>query len=100
MLLGKFQELCCEFLLLYFRRLSSKLVLVVIDQVSPQLGQVLHLLLTHVAGDEFGLPAGLDQPAVIILQVLPQQGLGGEGALAPVAKVLSRGRPAGVEVEG
>ena len=67
MLLGKFQELCSEFFLVYFGRLFPKLVLVVIDQMPPELAEVLHLLLTDVAGDMSGLLAVINKPAVIIL---------------------------------
>ena len=74
-------------------------MLVVTDQVSSQLGQILHLLLTDVASHQFSFLSSLNESAVIILSVFPQESLGGEEFLTFLAGILSGGSLAGVKVE-
>ena len=97
----EFQKFCSKFFLLYFRRLSPKLVLSVIDQMPSQLGQVFHFLLTDVARELFWLlHIIVNEAAVIVLEVSAQQSFGGERVVTLVTLVLCRGRLGGVEVEG
>ena len=69
------------------------------DQMSPQLGQILHLLLTNVASQQFSFLSSLNESTVIILSVFPQQSLGCEEFLTFLAGILSWGSLAGIKVE-